>query len=207
MFSGSEKNKGIYLCCFRVKSMKNETCAHFESTRGESDFLCFSVCVCMWFEWTMPLNLVVYSCSDSSVKYMAVLWRQMKKQHKLNVQICNSCERICPVTSRERGCLFVFCPLISQRRGNVGGDEMKVDGSPKTLCVFASQQESPTMQDIAPNFLQGVMVMTFTVILSFLPLDSFVICSIGISTHWTWQNQARVRPQMCSETVNWLPFL
>lgn len=31
-------------------------------------------------------------------------------------------------------------------------------------------------------------------ILSFLPADSFVICSIGISTHCAWQNQARVRP-------------
>lgn len=62
------------------------------------------------------------------------------------------------------------------------------------------------MQGIAPSFQQGVMVMTFTVILSFLPLHSFVICSIGISTHWTWQNQARVRPQMCSKAVNWLPI-
>lgn len=23
---------------------------------------------------------------------------------------------------------------------------------------------------------------------------------------WTWQNQARVGPQMCSEAVNWLTF-
>lgn len=70
-----------------------------------------------------------------------------------------------------------------------------------------SNSRSSTIQGNTPNFVMHAMVMTFAIILSLLPLHSFVSCSIGISTHWSWQNQARVRPQMYSGAVNWLPFL
>lgn len=43
-------------------------------------------------------------------------------------------------------------------------------------------------------FFAGAMVMIFIVILSLFPQNSLVICSVGISTHWTWQNQASLRP-------------
>lgn len=57
-------------------------------------------------------------------------------------------------------------------------------------------------------FFAGAMVMIFIVILSLFPQNSLVICSVGISTHWTWQNQASLRPpKMHSEALNWLPFL